>query len=104
MCRRIPQLLPKISRGELPVGDARRVDLHLSLCDSCRGLAAEAGYLAAAPTAMNEVRDGLSDWRTRLAAQLDTPPTTVQSSHLTAWIIVAVVVFVGIAAAVIQMA
>ncbi len=36
MCTAFEMLIPRFVNGELPIRDARRVELHLTMCDPCR--------------------------------------------------------------------
>ena len=98
MCRRIPQLVPRLLSGELPTSEARRIDLHLSLCEPCRKAASGQGYEQAVATESATERDFLSDMRTKLASQVDTPIQAHRPALSLGWVVAAVVVCVGIAA------
>lgn len=98
MCRRIPQLVPRLISGELPTSEARRIDLHLSLCESCRKAASGQGYDPVVATESVVERDFLADMRTKLASQIDTPVPAHRPSFSLGWVVAAVVVCAGIAA------
>lgn len=98
MCRRIPQLVPRLISGELPTSEVRRIDLHLSLCEPCRKAASGQGYDQAVATESATERDFLSEMRTKLASQIDTPTPVHRPSLPLGWVVAAVVVCVGIAA------
>jgi anti-sigma factor RsiW len=49
MCTAFEKLIPRFVNGELPIREARRVELHLALCERCR---------RAVPPTRSELADG----------------------------------------------
>ena len=98
MCRRVPELIPRLISGELPTSEARRIDLHLNLCERCRTAANEHGYSPVVATESPNERDFLSDMRTKLASEVDVVVPQARPSFSVGWVVAGVVVCAGIAA------
>lgn len=73
MCTAFEKLIPRFVNGELPIREARRVELHLALCETCRRSVPPTrsefeGFRRAAGSPTGE-ENSLGKLRSRMAAQ-----------------------------------
>ena len=73
MCTAFEKLIPRFVNGELPIREARRVELHLALCETCRKAVPPTrsefdGFRGATASSTGE-ENSLRKLRSRMAAQ-----------------------------------
>ena len=86
MCTAFEKLIPRFVNGELPVREARRVELHLALCETCRKAAPlSRSEIAEASRHANPFGTGdenaLGKLRSRMAAQQSGDPSDTEFSE-----------------------
>jgi hypothetical protein len=99
MCRRASHWLPQLVGRELPKPEARRCELHLSICETCRQAAVLQGFDSAQTTQERISDEGFAEFRSRLAFQLATSSAATLPEVRTTWLYAAavlVIVAVGV--------